>query len=516
MKIFKKTMTLLLATALCGSLLAACSSSEPSKANSNGSSGGSSSEKVEKIVFAMPSFNRIPDDLSVVTDAINKITVEKIGVEVDFRVYGPADYAQKVNLALQSGEKMDVFTTLGQFTSYVSKNQVYPLDDLLPQYGKEMLAILEQDFGADLLEATTMNGHVYGIPVNKGMSLPPSFVYNADMLKEVGFTPNDIQSVDDLQKIFEAVKRKYPDVVPFGPINVNPSDTGLMHLLKADNQVDFLTDTTGIGVVIGNDGKVVNFYETDAFKKGVTMVRDWFNKGYLQKDASTTTVLFSEMIASGRGFAFMGGYSGMESAKALSAQMGKNVEMKRIAPYYFDTNAVNLVSWMVNSTTKAPEAAVKFLNLLYSDKDLINTILYGIEGVDYVKVGEHHMKLPEGKDANTVSYTAMLSTGIVGSESLQYQLEGVSWSDVELKLKENKETVRSPYFGFIFDQSKVKAQMSAVNNVVNQYLPGLVTGTLDPEIAIPKFVDALNDAGAQTIIQNKQEQLDQWIAAHNK
>ena len=133
-----------------------------------------------------------------------------------------------------------------------------------------------------------------------------------------------------------------------------------------------------------------------------------------------------------------------------------------------------------------------------------------------MKVDEHHVKFPDGKDANTVSYTAMFSTGIVGSESLQYQFEGINWSDIELKLKENKETERSPYFGFIFDQSKVKTQISAVNNVVNQYLPGLVTGVLDPETTIPKFVNALNDAGAADIIKNKQDQLDQWLASQSR
>ncbi|WP_249043314.1 DUF3502 domain-containing protein [Paenibacillus faecis] len=146
--------------------------------------------------------------------------------------------------------------------------------------------------------------------------------------------------------------------------------------------------------------------------------------------------------------------------------------MKRIAPYYFETGAVNMVSWMVSSTSKAPEAAVKFLNLLYSDEELINTILYGIEGEDYVKVDEHHVKYPEGKDANTVAYTAMLSTGIVGSESLRYQLEGANWSDVELKLQENKETQKSPYFGFIFDPSEVKTQMSDVTNGIVDVFKG--------------------------------------------
>ncbi|MBM6997492.1 ABC transporter substrate-binding protein [Paenibacillus sp. DXFW5] len=512
MKRKQRMVLLLLSAMLCSSILAACGkdSNETKTIPGDGNDA-----KVEKIVFAMPSFNRIPDNLGRITDAINEITIPKIGVEVDYKVYGPVDYAQKVNLALQSGEQMDLFTTLGQFTSYVSKNQVYPMEELLPEYGKELTAILDKDFGPDMLKATTLNGHIYGIPVNKGMSIPTNFVYNADMLNEAGFTADDIHSVQDLPAIFEAVKQKHPDAVPFGPINVNPSDTSLLLLLKGLHQVDFLSDTTGIGVVVGDEGKVVNFYETDLFKEGAMMMRDWFNKGYLEKDAATTSITASDLITSGRGFSFMGGYSGLEAAKALSAQTGKNLEMKRIAPYYFETGAVNMVSWMLSSTTKAPEAAVKFLNLLYTDEALINTILYGIEGEDYVKVDEHHVKYPDGKDANMVGYTAMLSTGIVGSESLQYQLEGVNWSDVELKLQENKETQKSPYFGFIFDPSGVKTQMSAVTNVVNQYLPGLMCGVLDPETTIPKFVDALNNAGAEDIIRSKQEQLDQWIAAQN-
>ncbi|PQP80172.1 hypothetical protein C0Q44_28765 [Paenibacillus sp. PCH8] len=509
----KKLWGSMLSLVLCGSLLAGCGSDTSSSATTGD---GSTQANVEKIVFAMPSFNRIPDDVSKVKDAINAITIPKIGVEVDFNLYGPADYAQKVNLALQSGEQMDIFTTLGQFTNYVSKNQVYPLEELLPEYGKELTQILEKDFGPNLLKSTTMNGHVYGIPVNKGMSLPTNIVYNADMLKEAGYSADDIQSLDDLPAIFEAVKTKNPEVIPFGPINVNPSDTNLMLSLKGMYKVDFLSDTTGIGVVVGDDGKVRNFYETNEFKNGANRMREWFNKGFLEKDAATASIAFSDTVASGRGFSFLGGYSGMEAAKALSAQTGKNLEMKRLVPYYFDTSAVNLVSWMVSSTTEVPEASVKFLNLLYTDQELINTILYGIEGEDYVKVDEHHVKFPDGLDASTVPYTAMLSTGIVGSESLQYQLEGVNWSDVELKLKENKDTERSPYFGFIFDPSEVKTQMSAVTNVVNQYLPALVTGVLDPDPMIFKFVQALNDAGAEDIIASKQKQLDQWMAEQQK
>ena len=46
----------------------------------------------------------------------------------------------------------------------------------------------------------------------------------------------------------------------------------------------------------------------------------------------------------------------------------------------------------------------------------------------------------------------------------------------------------------------------------NQYLPGLACGSLNPETELPKFLQALEDAGLQKVIDEKQAQLDAWIA----
>lgn len=505
----RKILGACLAVVLGMMTLAACTGnkSDESAGIENGGNGG----KPDKVVFAYLSFNNIPEDLSDIEEVLNNYLRDKINVEVELKLYGPFEYEQRVNLALQSGEQLDLFTTYGGFSGYVARNQLYPLDDLLETYGHDLLAILEKDFGPDLLKATTMNGKIYGIPVNKGFALPTTFVYDADLLAELGFSADDINSLEDLPIIFEALKQKYPEIVPFGPINVNPNDTYLLGWMADVYEIDTLTDFSYVGVVFGDSGKVVNLYETEEFRKAVDMMYEWNQKGYLQKDAAVTTIPMSELIASGKGFSFMGGYAGMQAGKALSAQMNKNIETKRITKEYFETSSINAVVWMMNRATKVPEAAMKFLNVFYTDPFVINTLLYGIEGRDYVKVDEHTVRFPDGMTANDVPYTAQLSTGLIGSESLQYQFEGTDWSDVELKLRENKETKRSPYFGFIFDMSDVRTEMSAINNVKNQYVPGLITGSLDPETTIPKFIQALKDAGADRVIQAKQEQLDRWL-----
>ena len=49
--------------------------------------------------------------------------------------------------------------------------------------------------------------------------------------------------------------------------------------------------------------------------------------------------------------------------------------------------------------------------------------------------------------------------------------------------------------------------------VIQQYLPGIACGSVDPETALPEFRQALKDAGYDDILAEKQKQLDAWLAA---
>ena len=93
-----------------------------------------------------------------------------------------------------------------------------------------------------------------------------------------------------------------------------------------------------------------------------------------------------------------------------------------------------------------------------------------------------------------------------------YPTAGTDSASLDWELEQNKTAKTSPAMGFTFDSSSVKTQYTAVKNVVSQYLPGLLCGSLDPDTEIDKFVSALNDAGYQDILNAKQEQLDTWSA----
>jgi putative aldouronate transport system substrate-binding protein len=131
---------------------------------------------------------------------------------------------------------------------------------------------------------------------------------------------------------------------------------------------------------------------------------------------------------------------------------------------------------------------------------------------DYVLSADGFMSYPEGQDATTVPYTAQLSCGTLGNFFIMYPMAGTNVDSLAWELEQNQTAKTSAAMGFTFDNSAVKTEYTAVTNVIEQYIYGLVCGSVDPATEIPVFLERLADAGMGTIIAEKQTQLDAWAA----
>lgn len=56
-------------------------------------------------------------------------------------------------------------------------------------------------------------------------------------------------------------------------------------------------------------------------------------------------------------------------------------------------------------------------------------------------------------------------------------------------------------------------EITACQNVVTKYQTGLESGILDPDETLAQMNRELKDAGLDTIIAEKQKQLDTWLAS---
>jgi len=221
-------------------------------------------------------------------------------------------------------------------------------------------------------------------------------------------------------------------------------------------------------------------------------------------------------MASGNYFCYIASYSYPEAdtAASLEAQCGGfDLGAKTVGSAFLDTSSINALTWMVSSTSDAPEAAVKFLNLTFTDPEITNLIIYGLKDRDYVLSTDGFMSYPEGQDATTVPYTSQLSCGTLGNFFIMYPMAGTNVDSLAWELEQNQSAKTSVAMGFTFDNSNVKTEYTAVTNVIEQYVYGLVCGSVDPTTEIPVFLQRLEEAGMGAIIAEKQTQLDAWAAS---
>jgi len=470
----------------------------------------SASKTYEKVTYAYATFNTIPaeETLTTIEEEINKITREKIGVEVELMPISITEYSSKVSLALQGGEKIDVFESLGDFNGRVASNMAYDLTNIIDQCAPETKAILGKDF----LDACVKDGKLYGIPTYKPYALTPMVIYKQDIADALGIDMTKVKSINDLTDVLRTVKAAYPDMTPLIP--VNPGTLGTSMCIP---EVDYLTDDyySPKGVLMGSGMKVVDFYAAAEFENICNLARTWYNEGLVMQDAATTTSTSMELMAGASSFCYVASYSYPPADTAISLQAmlggGSPLGAVQIGNAYLDTTSVNALSWMVSSTSKVPEAALKFLNLTFSDPAVTNLLIYGMEGRDYVLDADGFASYPVGKDATTVPYTAQISVGTLGNFFIMYPTVGTNKESLVWEEQQNQDAKKSPAMGFSFDSSSVKTEYTSVTNVIQQYLPALLCGSVDPVTVIPEFRDKLTGAGLGKIMEAKQAQLDTWM-----
>ncbi|MBN2878435.1 MAG: ABC transporter substrate-binding protein [Clostridia bacterium] len=512
MKVFK-TLFLVLAI-VAGMVLAACGTPDSTASDTTSADGKTQTETVsyDKVVYAYATFNNTPTEeaLAEVEEAINVITREKIGVEVELMPIAIWDYSSQVSLALQGGEKIDVFQSLGDLNTAISTSMCLDITDMMGENAAESQELI----GDDWLAATSFEGRIYGLPTYKPIALTPMFVYRQDIADELGLDMSKVNSTSDLTSILEQVKAAYPDMTPLAAVN-----TGNIGLGLTVENVDYLTDNyyEPKGVLMNDELTVVDYYASDEFADLCSLARTWYTNDLVMKDAATTSSTAAELMSAGNYFGYIASYSYPEedTAASLEAQCGGyDLGAKMIGSAFLDTTAINALTWMISSTSDVPESALKFLNMTFTDEEVCNLIIYGIEGRDYVQNGDGTVSYPEGLDPATVPYTSQLSCGTLGNFFIMYPMGGTNVESLAWELEQNKNAKTSVAMGFTFDNSNVKTEYTAVTNVISQFLPGLICGSIDPETEIPVFLERLDEAGLGTIIAEKQTQLDAWVASN--
>ena len=459
--------------------------------------------EVEKVVMTWIHGGNDNAYLDQVQSTLNDYLRDKIGVEIEFRQVSVFDAPSQYTMWIGGGEEVDLmgiaYAGLGIF---IQMNMLEPLDDYLAS-APHIQAMQEE--GYPLYDTDPTEG-IHGINVvSQYFGRGGAFQIYTDVLEATGlsFKDGDIVTMDDVDEIARKVKELNPNAY-VGVYGSTPrSDYTFMN--------DPLGGTVSSGVILGLDStEVVDYFETDEYKKYLEVLRGWYNDGLVLKDAATTDAAQTgvQMLNDADNCPMMWneGDPGLTNNYESNGRDISNLFLKEI--YYPAINSAATCYWTVPVTAKHPEAAMRLLDMMYSDPFVFNTMVYGVEGVNYEFANEEKTSvnsLPDG------SYWAL---GIYGNQELMWSM-GEPNEEVNEKLAAWNETAlknKTAGFGFCYDPSNMTNQITALDAVLSEYRAALETGSADLETVYPEFIQKLKANGIDDVIADKQAQFDAWLA----
>ncbi len=548
----KRIVSLLLAATMVVTMLAACGTSSGSTDDSSGGSSGSSEvsgtetaspdsgdssvtttssgeyseENPYHLVFAYVEFYEQDDSArKAVQEAINENMIPEYHIEVELLPLEYSEYQSTIQLMLSGGDELDVMPVYyTDASSWISMGGVYDMTDLMNTGEGQAI---KDALGEENAYVGTMNGVLYGFPANKESVELGGLCMRADICDELGITEEyGLAANKDeydgtyydwsvAEEIFAKVKEAYPNMTPLYMFNTDQ----LVRFKFFDELVD------GFGVLDWeadrNSTTVVNKYETDTYKEAVTMLADWYDKGYIYKDAATDTQGTATMMKAGNTFSYL---TAIKPGFLAEAESANSYDCYSI--YFGDhkeggisTTNVSFFNTGIATNSRDPEMAFKFVSALYSDSEVMNLWQYGIEGVNYQVLDDGTAYFADGEDGTNYAYHQ--NTGwFMGNQFISYVWnDGSKTADYWTKLQSHNDWAEySPAFGFMWDSTNYSTEITALKNAFETYRAALDTGSVgsaNVESTLKKLNDALYAAGLQDVIDAKQEQLDKWFADRN-
>jgi putative aldouronate transport system substrate-binding protein len=471
--------------------------SEAGKAGDGAGEEGSE-EKPYELVLVFPASPQ--RDEKLVEEALNKLLIEKINATIDLRPIDWGQWEETRNLMIGAREKVDIYFT-AQWTGHavnVAQGAFLPLNDLLQTHGRGILETLDPV----ILEGSKINGINYSVPTNKEFAEQGGIIYRTDVAEQLNLDMSQVKTVADLEPIFAKVKAE-TDMIP---LFVRDGENFGTHYIS---NLDFLGDAKIDGVILkdGTDTTVRSMLETPRYLDMLAIARDFYEKGYVNADAASTKTFTTDALKSGQYFAIVASLKpGKDKETELAAGLVGKLGQIPLNEATITTGVTTGAMLAISATSENPEKAMAFINLLHTDKAIINLLNFGIEGVHYTRNGE--IISPTDR---TPDY-ALNAAWEFGNQFLNYVWESESPTKWEEFARFNEQGYRSPAFGFAFDSRPVEAEVAALFNVMNQYRTSLETGAINPAEYVPRVLEAAKAAGLDAIIAEKQRQLDQFLA----
>ncbi|TDF91714.1 ABC transporter substrate-binding protein [Paenibacillus piri] len=436
----------------------------------------------------------------VFAEAQKRLNADGLNYKLDFVYVNPADYPQKLSVALAAGEEIDMVWDSPRrgMMERIAAGNYESLEKLLNQHGQNILNVRPKE----MWDANKFNGNIYGIPLGNAHFLGRGVYVRKDIREKLGIAP--INTYDDWIKFLYAVKEHEKGTVPLTP------SFGAMHRFLIDENIRAIP-FTGNNLVFyfkGNDGKVHNLFEEpdqriiDAFNE----YRKYYLDGIINPDSVSVDGL--QLFLAGKSASLT--REDFMLVPAHLSELQKNVPGADIEYVTFiDSNRPKITDFLqwnfisIPITSKHKEEAVKFLNWA-NVKENYDLLAYGIKGQHWEAVGDD--KYTSNGKYGWFPYAWIWNP--VQERVLDNQPENVKkmiyWA------RDAKNFIPDITTGFTFDTAPVANELAQFNSLTTTYIRPFDFGAISFEEKFPEFKKKAGPA-AKAIQQEMQRQIDEYL-----
>lgn len=498
----KNSLILLLVFILCVSVIG-CGNSEKNTGIKTSDSETKHTEtkkdEVSDVKLRWYVFMNKQDTCDEVFAEVNEYVKEKLGFEIE--IVPLDEYNDKMQVINAGGDSYDLaFTSnwCNNYTKNVSDGVLAPLDDLIEEYAPNLRASMS----SSVWDATRINGEIYGVPNQQIMARSPLIAVASGNFEYFGFDASEYEnaSLSDYEAYLRKFKEEtgeYTKIVG-GWFDGQAMEYGIQDICgsKIPGAIRFRED---------GKPEVINQFDSDEFLEYITLRRKWVEEGLaspvvvtvddVKQYADITDEIVPVMVI------------GINNKPGVEAEMKATygIELDVITSFepLLYTGGVTATLTGVSANSEHKEAAMQFLELVNTDKELMNLLCYGIEGKHYDKISDNTIKL------NTEN-SYITSNWAMGNVFNCYVLEGQAEDTWEQTKAINDSAFASPLIGFTADTESVSTEVANCSAVVAEYFQSLDKGVVDINEEYPEFISKLETAGVQTIIDELQRQVDEW------
>ena len=486
---------------------------------SGGSKGGDAKEadtsKFVTVSYLMLGDKPTNGQLEKVMEKVNAILKERVNAHLELQWIEWADWLTKYNLALASGEPLDLITIGTDWLdtwANAQKGAFLPLDDLLPKYAP----VTWSEVPDDHWEQSKYNGKIVLIPEDQYTQwVNHGFFYRGDWAKEFGIN-EPIRDWQTFGRYLQGIVDHKPDVIPWD-VNGTKNEPMMGYIISHTDALE-LPITTGWFPVIwakSYEEKYTAYSPVfdDTMIEFAKTMKEWADKGYWRKDVLNYKGDTREELLTGLTGADQ---HHTQTYSTLRVQMDERQPGSELQMFPFALQRGNNLLEMsithggtsIGAHSRNPERALMVYDLLRNDEELYRLFNYGIEGVQY-EIKDGKRVRPEGYDETRDSFYSNFWGGRM--DKYEIPSDTVYENIGELYAEYDKVKKPYPYGRFVFDKTPIEAELAAMSQVTASQGPAIAYGQVsDPVQAVEKLRSDLKAAGFDKVMAEIQKQLDEF------